>query len=99
MSSESPRVSADLSESESTNRAGQPGGPPGTDPQLTASDFGANQWLVDELYQRYLADPGSVDQAWWSFFSDYRSTGANGDEGQPETDSDDATAADRKSVV
>ncbi len=93
MSSESPRVSADLSESESTNRAGQPGGPPGTAPQLTASDFGANQWLVDELYQRYLADPGSVDQAWWSFFSDYRSTGANGDEGQPEADSDDATAA------
>ncbi|HEY0717255.1 MAG TPA: multifunctional oxoglutarate decarboxylase/oxoglutarate dehydrogenase thiamine pyrophosphate-binding subunit/dihydrolipoyllysine-residue succinyltransferase subunit, partial [Streptosporangiaceae bacterium] len=26
---------------------------------------------MDELYQRYLADPGSVDQAWWSFFSDY----------------------------
>ncbi|HLI36274.1 MAG TPA: multifunctional oxoglutarate decarboxylase/oxoglutarate dehydrogenase thiamine pyrophosphate-binding subunit/dihydrolipoyllysine-residue succinyltransferase subunit [Streptosporangiaceae bacterium] len=35
-------------------------------------DFGANEWLVDELYQRYLADPGSVNQAWWSFFADYR---------------------------
>jgi 2-oxoglutarate decarboxylase len=99
VSSESPRVSADLSESESTNRAGQPSGPPGTNPQLTASDFGANQWLVDELYQRYLADPGSVDQAWWSFFSDYRSSGANGDEEQPEADNDDATAASEDNVA
>ena len=52
---------------------GRAAGPPASDPHLNASDFGANQWLVDELYQRYLADPGSVDQAWWSFFSDYRS--------------------------
>jgi hypothetical protein len=87
-------VSADLSESEPvssgsqasatghpdrTGGAAQPGGP-GGDPQLNASDFGANQWLVDELYQRYLADPGSVDQAWWSFFSDYRSAGSDDDD-------------------
>ena len=36
-----------------------------------AKDFGPNEWLVDELYQRYLADPGSVDMAWWNFFADY----------------------------
>lgn len=41
------------------------------------ADFGANQWLVDELYQRYLADPGSVDRAWWSFFADYQPTRPN----------------------
>jgi len=35
-------------------------------------DFGPNEWLVDELYQRYLSDPGSVDRAWWNFFADYR---------------------------
>ena len=34
--------------------------------------FGPNQWLVDELYQQYLADKSSVDQAWWDFFKDYR---------------------------
>src|SRR5215469_15440672 len=41
-------------------------------PQSTAAgtDFGPNEWLVDELYQRYLADPGSVDRAWWNFFAD-----------------------------
>ncbi|WP_242619091.1 2-oxoglutarate dehydrogenase E1 subunit family protein, partial [Actinomadura fibrosa] len=39
------------------------------DPKIT--DFGANEWLVDELYQKYLEDPNSVDEAWWNFFSDY----------------------------
>src|SRR5262249_25423879 len=46
------------------------------------ADFGPNEWLVDELYQRYLADPGSVDRAWWSFFADYRPRG-NGTGPQP----------------
>jgi 2-oxoglutarate dehydrogenase E1 component len=27
---------------------------------------------VDELYQRYQADPSSVDRAWWNFFADYQ---------------------------
>ncbi len=36
------------------------------------SSFGANQWLVDELYEQYLADKDSVDPAWWDFFADYR---------------------------
>ncbi|GAB2810241.1 multifunctional oxoglutarate decarboxylase/oxoglutarate dehydrogenase thiamine pyrophosphate-binding subunit/dihydrolipoyllysine-residue succinyltransferase subunit [Actinocorallia aurea] len=36
------------------------------------SDFGANEWLVDELYQKYLEDPETVDKAWWSFFADYQ---------------------------
>ncbi len=35
------------------------------------SPFGANDWLVDELYQQYLADKQSVDPAWWDFFADY----------------------------
>jgi 2-oxoglutarate dehydrogenase E1 component len=33
--------------------------------------FGPNEWLVDEIYQQYLTDPKSVDQAWWDFFADY----------------------------
>src|SRR5262249_57863336 len=35
-------------------------------------EFGANQWRVDELYQRYLADPSSVAMEWWNFFADYK---------------------------
>ena len=33
--------------------------------------FGANDWLVDELYAQYLEDKESVDPAWWEFFADY----------------------------
>jgi 2-oxoglutarate decarboxylase len=40
------------------------------DPKTT--DFGANEWLVDELYHKYLEDPDSVDRAWWNFFADYQ---------------------------
>ncbi|MGA5385065.1 multifunctional oxoglutarate decarboxylase/oxoglutarate dehydrogenase thiamine pyrophosphate-binding subunit/dihydrolipoyllysine-residue succinyltransferase subunit [Streptomyces pseudogriseolus] len=37
-----------------------------------AAAFGANEWLVDEIYQQYLQDPNSVDRAWWDFFADYK---------------------------
>jgi 2-oxoglutarate decarboxylase len=96
VSSESPRASADLSESEpvpsgaranATGRPDQAGRATQPDGATPAGDFGANQWLVDELYQRYLADPGSVDQAWWSFFSDYRSGSSSDDDlAEPGTD-------------
>jgi 2-oxoglutarate decarboxylase len=36
------------------------------------SAFGANEWLVDEMYERYQQDPNSVDQAWWEFFRNYQ---------------------------
>src|SRR5215831_14557640 len=60
------RASATPTEPASDHADGKaPPGPAGT-------DFGPNEWLVDELYQRYLADPGSVDMAWWNFFADYQ---------------------------
>ena len=40
-------------------------------PGQANSPFGANDWLVDELYQQYLEDKQSVDPAWWEFFADY----------------------------
>ena len=30
--------------------------------------FGANEWLVDEMYEKYQQDPNSVDKVWWDFF-------------------------------
>ncbi|WFE26939.1 multifunctional oxoglutarate decarboxylase/oxoglutarate dehydrogenase thiamine pyrophosphate-binding subunit/dihydrolipoyllysine-residue succinyltransferase subunit [Solwaraspora sp. WMMD791] len=36
--------------------------------------FGPNEWIVDEMYQKYLTDPGSVDPAWHDFFADYDRT-------------------------
>ncbi len=32
------------------------------------ADFGANEWLVEEMFERYREDPNSVDRAWWEFF-------------------------------
>jgi 2-oxoglutarate dehydrogenase E1 component len=45
--------------------------------------FGANQWLVDELYEKFLADRDAVDPAWWDFFADYRPRG-EGDGAAPQ---------------
>ena len=63
---ESPRASADPTEHTTE--------PPGQEPQADAAgpDFGPNEWLVDELYQRYLADPSSVAMEWWNFLADYQ---------------------------
>ena len=36
-------------------------------------DFGANSWLVEEMYEQFRTDPASVSEAWREFFSDYRS--------------------------
>ncbi len=44
----------------------------------SAPDFGSNAWVVDELYQQYLDDPGSVAESWREFFSDYRPMGSDG---------------------
>ncbi len=43
-----------------------PASPQNTDDPM--AEFGANEWLVDEMYDRYRQDPSSVDQAWIEFF-------------------------------
>jgi multifunctional 2-oxoglutarate metabolism enzyme len=40
--------------------------------------FGPNEWLVDELYERWQKDPNSVDKAWWDFFRDYQTERGDG---------------------
>ncbi len=34
--------------------------------------FGPNAWLVDDMYDRYLADPSAVSESWREFFADYQ---------------------------
>ncbi|MER7399587.1 hypothetical protein ABT381_29220, partial [Streptomyces sp. NPDC000151] len=75
MSPQSPNTS-----SASTDQDGQGKSP--------AAGFGANEWLVDEIYQQYLQDPNSVDRAWWDFFADYKpgapvTSGTPADEAKP----------------
>ena len=40
--------------------------------ETTAGEYGANEWLVDEMYEKYLADPDSVDRTWWPVLEHYR---------------------------
>ena len=48
------------------------------------SAFGPNEWLVDEMYEHYLEDPTSVDEAWQELFQDGSPTN-NGDSTTDET--------------
>ncbi|WP_456853048.1 multifunctional oxoglutarate decarboxylase/oxoglutarate dehydrogenase thiamine pyrophosphate-binding subunit/dihydrolipoyllysine-residue succinyltransferase subunit [Geodermatophilus sp. SYSU D00742] len=59
--------------------------PSSTPSSSAVAGFGTNEWLVEEMYQQYLADPSSVDQAWHEFFADYRP-------GSPVAASDDREA-------
>ncbi len=40
-------------------------------------EFGANEWLVDELYEQYKADKNSVDKAWWPILEAYQPVDAS----------------------
>jgi 2-oxoglutarate decarboxylase len=41
-------------------------------------EFGANEWLVEEMYERFQADPGSVDQTWVDYFRTHGDGSQNG---------------------
>src|ERR1700728_5285924 len=38
----------------------------------SSGSFGPNAWLVDDMYERFVADPTSVSESWREFFADYR---------------------------
>ncbi len=53
-------------------------GSPASSTQLGASgagSFGPNAWLVEDMFDRYRADPTSVSDSWREFFADYRPAG------------------------
>ncbi len=41
-------------------------------PVNAAGSFGPNAWLVDDMYDRFVADPESVSASWREFFADYQ---------------------------
>ncbi|HTS96255.1 MAG TPA: multifunctional oxoglutarate decarboxylase/oxoglutarate dehydrogenase thiamine pyrophosphate-binding subunit/dihydrolipoyllysine-residue succinyltransferase subunit [Streptosporangiaceae bacterium] len=72
VSAESPESAADISaQPNGRSSAPETTSAAAAESNAVSTDFGPNEWLVDELYQRYQADPGSVDRAWWNFFADY----------------------------
>ena len=76
------------------------GATPGTAPD-PSSDFGANEWLVEEMYDQFTRDPGSVDPTWAAYFtksgSGNGSSPANGT--APAAPTTVATAPAEKPVV
>ena len=42
-----------------------------------SADFGANDWLVEEMYERYQGDPNSVEPSWIEFFKTYKPGATN----------------------
>ncbi|MFM7827527.1 MAG: 2-oxo acid dehydrogenase subunit E2 [Acidimicrobiaceae bacterium] len=44
--------------------------------QSNTEDFGANSWLVEEMYERYRDEPETLSPAWREFFSDYKPVGS-----------------------
>jgi 2-oxoglutarate decarboxylase len=40
-------------------------------------DYGANSWLVEEMYEKYKQNPDSVDKAWWPILEKYQSPQAS----------------------
>ena len=66
---------------------------PGHKSDLPTADFGANEWLVEEMHDQYKQDPGSVDPTWVHLLQDAPdptlsvSNGSNGaPQGRPETE-------------
>ncbi|MCU1576836.1 MAG: sucA [Leifsonia sp.] len=40
----------------------------------SSGEFGANEWLVDELYEQFIVDKNSVDKSWWPILESYQPT-------------------------
>ncbi|WP_372727345.1 multifunctional oxoglutarate decarboxylase/oxoglutarate dehydrogenase thiamine pyrophosphate-binding subunit/dihydrolipoyllysine-residue succinyltransferase subunit [Nocardioides sp.] len=45
-----------------------PQSPGSQSPDQPSADFGANEWLVEEMYDQYKSDPSSVDPTWVTYF-------------------------------
>jgi 2-oxoglutarate dehydrogenase E1 component len=67
--------------------------PPSSD--KTLSDFGANEWLVEEMRERFDDDPGSVGPEWRRHFEDDGANGARAQAATPATASEPASADHR----
>ena len=48
-------------------------------------DYGANSWLVDEMYQKYRQNPDSVDKEWWPILESYKPSASSASSPTPVT--------------
>ena len=66
----------------------QPAGHPSDQP---SSDMGANEWLVEEMYDQYRRDPQSVDPIWVKYFQTSPPDGQSGQAAAAATNGGPAT--------
>jgi 2-oxoglutarate dehydrogenase E1 component len=59
----------------------------------SSSEFGANEWLVDELYEQYIADKNSVDKSWWPILEHYQKPSVSEASAAPAAELTEAPAA------
>ncbi|MDO5739807.1 MAG: multifunctional oxoglutarate decarboxylase/oxoglutarate dehydrogenase thiamine pyrophosphate-binding subunit/dihydrolipoyllysine-residue succinyltransferase subunit [Ornithinimicrobium sp.] len=63
-----------------------------TSSDQTLADFGANEWLVEEMRERFDEDPTSVDPTWRTYFEDHALSSNDGG-AAPASATPDATPA------
>ena len=49
---------------------------PGQNPEAEG-EFGANEWLVEEMYEQYKINPDAVDKEWWPILERFHSMQTN----------------------
>ena len=54
---------------------------PGSSPVTEDDDFGANDWLLEEMYEQYRNDPDSVDAVWAQYFATHSGPSGSGPNG------------------
>ena len=59
-----------------------------------AGEFGANEWLVEELYEQYKVDRNSVDPSWWPILDSYHKGSASGGDAAAPAQTASAAAAE-----
>ncbi|MEO7015971.1 MAG: 2-oxo acid dehydrogenase subunit E2, partial [Leifsonia sp.] len=64
----------------------------------SSGEFGANEWLVDELYEQFIVDRNSVDKSWWPILESYRPT-LKGDEPNPPSPAEPTVPAPAEPTV
>jgi 2-oxoglutarate decarboxylase len=65
----------------------------GTD-EGSSGEFGANEWLVDELYEQFIVDKNSVDKSWWPILENYKPTVADDSVAEPSSNAETPSNAE-----
>ena len=63
---------------------------------LIPEEFAGNEWLVDELFEKYQDDKNSVDKKWWPIF-EQMSKGSESDSASPSQPASSSNGAANKS--